>query len=441
MSEVLMAAYETSEGGERPTRKLPLGQLLNLSLYWLGINIIWGGINVVLQPRMDELVGTAASGTALALITAIGTVVAIAVQPTVGAISDYTISRWGRRKPYIAIGATLDLVFIAGVALSNTYLGVVAFVALLQFSSNFAQGPFQGYVPDLVPEEQVGTASALMGVMIMLGRVVGAGIGTIGLWTGSFVLATIGLGVIEVVTAIATLLTVNEGRHAPPREGRSLFRIAREAWGLDILEQRDFLWLLGSRLFVLMGPVVLTDFVYFYLNRAFALSDKETAVWIAVALPLFAVGTLLTIYPAAKLSDRFGRKPLIYASCAIGAVGMLGMALAPTVYVAVAIAPLVGVSAGAFVAVDWALMTELIPKVTSGRYMGISNVASAIAGPIAVTLAGITMDRVGALDFGAGPRAALLLALVFYALGALLLGPVREPGAKVALHAVPEAAA
>ena len=47
---------------------------------------------------------------------------------------------------------------------------------LLQFSSNFAQGPFQGYVPDLVPAHQVGRASGLMGVMIVLGQVVGAGI-------------------------------------------------------------------------------------------------------------------------------------------------------------------------------------------------------------------------------------------------------------------------
>jgi hypothetical protein len=59
--------------------------------------------------------------------------------------------------------------------------------------------------------------------------------------------------------------------------------------------------------------------------------------------------------------------------------------------------------------------------------MGISNVASASAGPIAVTLAGITMDRVGAFDFAAGPRVAFLLSLAFYALGALLLRPVREP--------------
>lgn len=422
---------------ERPTRPLPMPQLLQLSIYWLGINLVWGGLNVILQPRVERLVGPGVAGGAFAVITIAGTIVAILVQPTIGAISDHTQSRWGRRKPYIAIGATLDVLFLAGIALSNTYLSVVAFVVLLQLSSNFAQGPFQGYVPDLVPERQVGVASGLMGLMIMLGRVVGTAIGTIGLFTGSFVWATIGLGLIELATAVATLVTVDEGRAATDRGGRSWLAIATAAWGLDLLGERSFLWLLASRLFVLMGPVVLTDFIYFYMSRSLGFSDTAAGLWINIALPVFVVATLLTTFPAAKLSDRLGRKTLIYASCAIGSLGMLGVALAPHVGVMIAFAVLVGIATGAFLAVDWALMTELIPKASSGRYMGISNVASASAGPIAVTLAGVTMDAVGRLDFGSGPRVAFLLSLLFYALGALLLRPVVEPrpaaGARPAL--------
>ncbi len=414
----------------RPTRLLPLWQIVQLSLYWFGINLVWGGVNVILPPRLDHLLGPERAGTGLAAITVAGTLIAMLVQPTVGAISDHTASPWGRRKPYIAIGAALDVVFLVGVAFSQTYLALVAFVVLLQLSSNFAQGPFQGYVPDLVPARQVGVASGLMGVMIMLGRVAGTAIGTIGLFTGDFLLATLGLGFVELAMAAATLAWVEEGRAALDRQGRSWLEIAASAWSLDVLREKSFLWLLASRLFLLMGPIVLTDFVYFYLHRSLGLADRETGVWINVALPVFAVATVLTTYPAARLSDRLGRKPLIYASCALGSVGMLGVALAPHVAVAVAFAVLVGAGAGAFLAVDWALMTELIPKATSGRYMGLSNVASAAAGPIAVTLSGLTMDHIGALDFGAGPRAAFLLSLLFYAAGALLLRLVREAAAK-----------
>jgi len=415
-----------------------MGQLLQLSIYWRGINLIWGALNVINQPRMDELVGPAQAGSGLALITILGTVVAILVQPVVGSISDYTQTRWGRRKPYIFIGATLDVLFLIGLATSNTYLGLVVFMTLLSFSSNFAQGPFQGYVPDLVPSKQVGQASGFMGLMIMLGRVAGTAIGTIGLFTGSFILATVGVGLLELATAIVTIFTVDEGRRGLDRKGRSWVEIAKSTWGLDVFQQRSFVWLLASRLFLLMAPVVLTDFIYFYLRRSMGFTDQETGMWINVALPVFAVATLLTTFPAASFSDRLGRKPLIYLSCVVGSIGMLGTALAPTVQVTIAFAVLTGIATGAFLAVDWALMTDIIPKESSGRYMGMSNVASATAGPIAVTLSGITMDHIGGLDFGVGPRAAFGLSLIFYAVGALLLTRVHEPGREDEL---PEAAA
>ena len=402
-------------------------QIVQLSIYWFGINAIWGGLNnVILQRRMDDLVGKQNSGTGLAVLTLLGAIVAILVQPTIGTISDYTITRWGRRKPYIVIGAVLDVMFLAGVATSNTFVAVVVFIVLLQVSSNFAQGPFQGYVPDLVPASQVGLASGLMGLMIVLGRIGGVAIASIGLFTGDFVIATIGLGLLELATAIVTVVTVNEGRVAPSREGKSWLQIATSAWGFDILKERSFVWLLGSRLFVLMATVTLTDLIFFYMSRSIGLSDSEIGIWINVATALIAVTTALTTFPAARLSDRLGRKTLVYFTCALGSLGMLGVALAPNIVIAVLCVIPVGIAAGAFLAVDWALMTDIVPKATSGRYMGISNVVTGAAGPLAIAIGGFAMDRIGAFDFALGPRVAYLFALVYYALGALLLRPVDE---------------
>ena len=79
--------------------------------------------------------------------------------------------------------------------------------------------------------------------------------------------------------------------------------------------------------------------------------------------------------------------------------------------------------AGIFLAVDWALMTDIIPKASSGRYMGLSNVATASAGVLAVAIGGTLMDVVGGAD---GPRAALWLAVGLFGVGALLLRPVDE---------------
>ena len=95
---------------------------------------------------------------------------------------------------------------------------------------------------------------------------------------------------------------------------------------------------------------------------------------------LVAVGTLITIVPAARLSDRIGCKRVIYASCVLGAVGMAIVATAPSFPLALLGTVLYGMSAGIFLAVDWALMTDIIPKAASGRYMGLSNVATASSG-------------------------------------------------------------
>ena len=88
---------------------------------------------------------------------------------------------------------------------------------------------------------------------------------------------------------------------------------------------------------------------------------------------------------------------------------------------------LIGIASGTFLAVDWALMTDIIPKASSGRYMGISNVATATNGVVAGFIGGFIVDRLAASgDPAHGPRLAFLVAPVWFALGALLLRPVDQ---------------
>jgi MFS family permease len=128
------------------------------------------------------------------------------------------------------------------------------------------------------------------------------------------------------------------------------------------------------------------------------------------------------------LSDRVGRKKLIYVSCAVGGTGLAMGAVAPILAVAFVGAAFFAVAAGSFLAVDWALMSDIVPKASTGRYMGISNVATASAGTVALALGGAAvMDTVNhMLGYGTGPRAALVFGVACYILGAALLKPVVE---------------
>jgi MFS family permease len=116
---------------------------------------------------------------------------------------------------------------------------------------------------------------------------------------------------------------------------------------------------------------------------------------------------------------------MIYVACAIGAVGIGIAAIAPNPPVLVLGVTLLGMASGTFVAVDWALMTDIIPKASSGRFMGISNLAVGLAGPVALLVGGPIMDAVGGIaETGAGPRAAFLAGIALFGLAAVFLRPV-----------------
>jgi MFS family permease len=86
----------------------------------------------------------------------------------------------------------------------------------------------------------------------------------------------------------------------------------------------------------------------------------------------------------------------------------------------------IGIAAGIFLAVDWALMTDIIPKAESGRYMGISNVVTGAAGALAAAIGLVIVDFGNRMSLGLGPRLAFGVACSYYVIGALLLRPVDE---------------
>ena len=425
----LAAAGVGSTG--RPIGVLPWTALIRLSLFWLGLTAIDSLVTNAMQSRLKfgELVPATQIGSSLAILAALTFGFSFFIQPTVGAISDYTTSRWGRRKPYIVAGAVLDAVFLIGIATASSFVALAAFVTLLAISTNVARGPFQGYVPDLLPDRQVGIGSALVGLMQVVGNIVGFGLGALANIVGNIGLAFVAVAIIELVTMISVVVRVPNGPPARPRGGRSWRSIAAETWGTDILRERSYIWLLASRLFVLMGGASLVNFVVLYLTDVHGLTQVEAGSTQLLILGAVAIASLVAIIPSARLSDRIGRKPVIYVSTALGAVALVMAALAPNLAVVVIAAAIFGGSQGTFLAVDWALMTDIIPKAASGRYMGLSNVATQSSTTIAVIIGGLLIDAIAraALPLGTGERVVLFVGVGYYILGALTLRPVVEP--------------
>jgi MFS family permease len=289
---------------------------------------------------------------------------------------------------------------------------MVAFYFLLQVSSNFAQGPFQGYVPDLVPAKQVGLASGLMGLMLTMGTILGVGIATLGGLIENVPLTTFMLGVVEVATMVVLVSSVNEGRSGPPRT-KSWVQVGLSAWGRDILQQRDVLWLLLVRL-LFLGAYNATLIAVGYFRRSHGLSDDDANTTVFIATAIVGVSTALAAIPGGRLSDRFGRRPVIWTAAGIASLGLVAVSVAPTPALAVAAWVPFGIGMGIFLSADWALMADVIPKETAGRYMGILNAGTAMAGPVFIIVAGPLQDLVAAnVSDAAGPRVAMFVAALF----------------------------
>jgi len=403
-----------------PPKRLNHFDFVVLSLYWVAIGYLWNSLTALILPDLIiQLVGREHEGLAASFLKSLGTLVAILWQPAIGGISDRTITPWGRRRPFIVAGTAGDVLFLTGIALAGNYWWLVACYFLLQLASNTAQAPYQGLLPDVVPVEQRGTASGYYGVA----NLVGIASGTVG---AGLLLAHFGrsaavtsIVVVLVTTMLVTVLVVPD--RAAPVEGQ--FRSARELLSKTFavpFRNRDFLWLMVSRLLIFMGFGGLQNFAFFYFDNVFFQHDRKATTIAASTLLGLSIGVAALItWPASRLSDRIGRKPLIFTSGLFGAAGTLLLVFSHFFWVPEGLlSPLarllkvpdlaaqatlsglvIGLGLGVFFSVDWAFIQDIIPPNEGGLYMGFSNIATAGAGIIAVFIGGPILDT-----FNAGPR-------------------------------------
>ncbi len=192
-------------------KRLRFFDFLFINLFWFGMNVRNTAVGSIFMPYLVALYAPPDwKNTALSAMSTAGLIIAMIVQPLAGLFSDRSTSRFGRRRPYILVGTLLDLVFLVAIGLSWNYWSLLAAILLIQFSANISHGPLQGLIPDLVPEDQRGRASAIKALLelvpifvvgITIAKMVGAGhLGWAIATTGAFLL----------ITALVTMFTVKE---------------------------------------------------------------------------------------------------------------------------------------------------------------------------------------------------------------------------------------
>jgi MFS family permease len=436
--------------GRSGTEATGLRGLSVLTAYYFGLSVTWGSLSTIVLPRLvEQLVPSAIKTSALSLIAGLQAIVAIVVQPISGAASDRLVTPWGRRRPLMVVGVTVQLLLLVLLALSGSYLGILVVMLCIELASNTAQGPYQGLLPDLVPPGRRGLASGFLGGAQMAGQIVGAAISGVLVVAGHvelaviFTAASLGIGTLITVAGVEE----REGRSGQPHLPRlrwqaadrdSLFDLARweravrtmvlEVWGGDVLEHRDYLWLLGSRLAILMAAGTLQPFAYYYLEDSIGLGGQAGTL-VAPLAGAVALVALAAAIPGGAMTARWGRVRTVALSAISGAVGAAAFSVAPSYVSLFFIAIPFGLALGIFLSADWALLTDVAPLDEAGRYLGLSNTVTAASAVLAVAVGGPLADLINGMRYGAGYRAVFMLAALEFIIGAWAVTHVHEPTA------------
>jgi MFS family permease len=399
--------------------------LFALSFFWFPINLFWTVmLQAFLPGRVQEMVGDAQKGTYLLYIAAIGAVATTVIQLIVGPISDASANRWGRRHPFILWGTLGGILAVIGFAIAQNFLLLIVAFFMVQIFLNVANGPYQALMPDNVPPDRHGAASAYMGVALLVGQLLGAVLLI-------FVKPHIGLlGTILIVMGLLlmgmaiTLRFVPDGP-APLEEQLPPLKALETLKGMDFKGNRDFFGLLYSRFFINLSYSTVAFFLLYYLQDTIgpkAEAEKNLGFILLDVTVAGLIGTLI----AGRFADRMPKKSIVYISCTVLALAAATIAFIHSMTAVLIIAFVFGVGWGAFSAVDWALAVNLLPEGGTARYMAVWHMCLTVPQIIAPGFGpvGDYLNRV--YGHGFGWRAAMMSTVIYLVIGTVLLRRVRE---------------
>ena len=412
---------------------------LVLNLLWFGLNFQTAALLPVVVPAQVLLIvapgtaGSAAQAGYLGWLGAAAAAVALVLQPLVGALSDRTRWRWGRRRPHVVWGTALALLGAGGLArFADPWTFALAFL-VLQAGSNAATAAYQALLPDLVPAAQRGSASGFLGLMTILGNAASLGAAALLLASGRpiapgaaafYALTAAVLAAAGAVTVVGIREPAGGDLPAPARRG---WRAALAAWA-EPWRARSYRWVFVARFLVISGLTLFLTFIEYYLAQAGRPDFVQATAAVALVALLVAVAGAVVL---GLLSDRTRRVPLACASTLV-------MALAAVLFVVTGggiplwwLGATFGLGYGAYWSVDWALAVDSLPSVqAAGRDLGVWSLASTLPGVAAPALgAGIIGAGAALGHTAAGYRAVFVAAAVCFLLGAVAVLGVREaPG-------------
>ena len=335
---------------------------------------------------------------ALGVVTGLGAVSSALATPVVGALSDRTahsgrLGRFsGRRHRWTLAMSLLAAVCMVVLAEQNTVFGVALLWVLFSAFQNGEYATLSAAIPDHVPVRQRATVAGWVGMPIALGLVLGT-ILVVDVLNQNLVSGYITLAVLMVLLALPFVLFTPDYPIAPrDREPFSWRRVASSYW-LSPRAYPDFGWAWLTRflasLAIAMGTLYLLYFLRDVVHYARLFPGQTAADGLLILILIYTGCVVVTSIIGGIISDHTGRrKMLVTVSGLLMAAAALLLAFWETWPSALAAATLYGMGYGAYIAVDQALITQVLPKARDrAKDLGIINIAIVCPGAIGAAIA------------------------------------------------------
>ncbi|WP_187270646.1 MFS transporter [Lacisediminihabitans profunda] len=382
---------------------------------------VYGAVAAVLIPNQLSIIDPANKINDFAIIATVFAAVATLSQPLIGAFSDRTRSRFGRRALWMLVGASLGSAALRALSASHSVVAVGLFAAALSLGINSLISPLTATLPDRYAVRRRGGASAMIGAGTMLGATIGSVIA--GIMAAQLGVAYVAFAVALLVLTLLFLVLNRDYSSKDLSLERFSARVFIGQFWLSPRKHPEFGWVFLARFLFVLGFSSVSTFTYFLLTDYAGLSLAQANASVGVvglaALPGMVIAVLLTGF----LADRMGRRKIfMWIGSGVMIAGLVVPIVSPTLLGITVMSMMTGFGYGAYQASDVVLMTQVLPNGGSaaGKDLGILNMATGIPTAVAPALAAAVIGTVF------GFHGLFVVAGVIVLVGALAIIPVKS---------------
>lgn len=393
-------AHEATPDIVRPPRDraVPKSWVAALLLATVGVAAGWfGPIQILLPAQAAALGEEIGKENLLALVSGIGAAAAIVANPLWGLLSDRLSIDRPRRRPVVAAGLVVGVAGLGVLAAAPDAGWMVVGWVFVQVGLN---GPFAALlamIADRVPDERRGLVGSLFGVAQIVGVVLGTAV-AVAVGEGAIGYVAIAVAVPLLCTAILVApeartasATASVDDRALPTAGSRPLRQVLAA----LRPTAAFGWAWLVRLLVNLVNALVLVYLYYYLADRVGVDDPGT--WVLVLTLVNVVIAAVAAGVGGAWSDRIARRRVfVVVAVAALAAGAVVFALFPDPAAVIAATVLIGAGWGLYVAVDVAIITQVLPSDRStGSMLGIANIAASLPQVLAPLIAAPLVTDLG----------------------------------------------